>query len=570
MITIEVTRKGSVELRPVNKGDRQALRKLDYVLRRRGRWITFWPYLVDLRRDLPRSQLQFHPSTAARLIKLKREVDALRKGDNDRILPHFKEGMKPYNFQLEAIHAGLNGKRILIADDTGLGKTVETLGIMLTALAEKEIRQAVLVVPAGLKHQWAEQIDEFAEVPPEPVLIAGGSPAKRRALYKRPWRVLVINPELVRIDARHLERIAKNVGLVALDEAACIKNEDSKIAQCMKRLWVPATYRIALTATPVENHLDDLWSLIRWIDPKAFISRKYFDRRYIVWRKRKFSVRKKSGKEVKVTKHVPLRYTNLREVESKIRHCYIRRRVADVGMELPELIVSWDRMDLPKRQRDTYDAIKQRLEKRIKETMRGAALYAPLQTLRQACNSTALVEKDRGQKHAHVKVDRLRQLMTTEFSGEQVIVFTDYERFARLLKTHLRDFKPVTYTGKMTKRDRQRSIDSFKAGDKRLLIGTKALERGHNMQNASIVVNIDLPFNPAAVKQRIGRVRRLKSKHGTVRLWNMIANGTVEEFLILRSIYSKRKLFEGIFESDELTDADPLEQLRGDAVWDML
>jgi len=449
--------------------------------------------------------------------------------------------------------------------------TIECLGIMLTAFRERSIKRAVLVVPAGLKHQWAEEIEEFALEAPDPVMIAvsGKNPRRRKQLYKKPWRVLIINPELVRIDEDSLREVANGVGFVALDEASCIRNEDSQIARVMKRLWASAIYKVALTATPVENRLADLWSIIRWVSPKAFLSRTYFDRHYIVWRKLRFKVKKRTGRTVTITKEEPLRYRNLREVESKIRHCYIRRRVSEVGKELPELVVQWDQLLLPKRQRAIYDAVKDKLEKKIKG-LRGVALHAPLQALRQACNSTALVEKDRGQKHASVKIDRLRELLETEFTGEQVIVFTDYERFGRILKHELRAYRPVTYTGKMNRRDRQQAIDAFRLGDRRILIGTKALERGHNLQNAAIVVNIDLPFNPASVKQRLGRVRRLGSKHQTVRLWNMVVNDTVEERLIMRSLYAKRKLFEGIFESDELTDADPLERMVGGKLWDLL
>ena len=546
MIHVEVTTAGTCLLRADHRLDEKRLREAQYVLRRRGKWVTFWPYLVDLRRDSPQGALKWHPAAAGRLRALKARVDTMKVGDDHRVRRCFREDRQPYSFQMEAIHAGLNTKRILVADDTGLGKTIETMGMMLPLLREGLVKRAVLVVPAGLKHQWAEEIDEFAAVAPDPVLIAGGNPRRRRQLYNRNWRVLLINPELVRIDFEHLAAISNSVGFVALDEASCIRNEESQIAKCMKVLWKHADYRVALTATPVENCLNDLWSIIRWVSPKAFISRAYFESRYVVYKNRSFKVTKKNGREVRVTKREVDSYQHLREVESKIRHCYIRRRVSEVGMELPELVVSWDRLLLPKRQRDTYKAIKDKLEDKVK-SLRGAALIAPLQALRQACNTTFLVEKDTGQKHCAVKIDRLRELLKTEFAGEQVIIFTDYERFGRVLARALRSYKPVLYTGKMTKRDRQRSIDSFRLGDRRILIGTKALERGHNLQNAAIVVNIDLPFNPASVLQRLGRIRRIGSKHHTVRLWNMVTVDTVEEKLIMKSLYQKRKVFDDIF-----------------------
>ncbi len=570
MIHVSVSAKGTVALRPTKTVDHVRLKKLAYVINKRQRYATYWTYLTDLRRDIPASRLRWDKGVVPAIKKLKHSVATMTKGRDEDVTKFFAEGKKPYQFQLEAIHAAISRKRLLIADDTGLGKTIETIGVLLYLLGTGKINRGVLVVPAGLKHQWAEQIDEFAATVPHPVLIAQGKPGVRHQLYARPWKILIINPELVRIDRKHLAKICDSVGFVALDEASMIRNPETKIARCMNALWRLVPYRIALTATPVENRLADLFSVIQWVEPRAFISKPYFDKRYILWKKKIFSVfSKKHKKMVRVVQWVPSRYRNLNEVHSKIRHCYIRRKVSDVGMELPALVVQWDTLIMPKRQRDCYQAVKDRLEGALKK-LRGAALAAPLQALRQACNSTWLVEKDQGQKHCAVKIDRIRELLETEFAGEQVIIFTDYERFAKILKTELSEYRPVTYTGKMGKRERQRAVDAFRLGNRRVLIGTQALERGHNLQNAAIVINADLPYNPAALKQRLGRVRRLGSQHQVVRLWNMVCENTVEDQLVKKQIYVKRKLFEGIFTDDELSYADPLEEMQGKAIWDLV
>jgi len=122
----------------------------------------------------------------------------------------------------------------------------------------------------------------------------------------------------------------------------------------------------------------------------------------------------------------------------------------------------------------------------------------------------------------------------------------------------------------MDKKQKARAINAFKVGDKRIIIATKAMERGHNLQNAAVVINADVPFNPASLAQRIGRVRRLGSQHDTVRMINLIAAGTIEETLIRRKIYSKRKLFENIFGDTEMSLADPIKKLNGTALRKLL
>jgi len=571
VILVSLTRAGTVGLRPKTRADRARLRSIPYVKRTRsGVGATWWTYLSDLRRDVPARQLCWDPGVVGRLRALKLSLDERLKGDDDEVLREFADGVEPYRFQIQAIHCALNVKRLLIADDTGLGKTIETIGTMQVAMARGLVRRAILVVPSGVKVQWYEEIHRFARCPPDPIVVVmGGSPKTRKTIYKKSWRVLVINPELVRIDSRHIDRV-EDVDFVVLDEASCIRNPDTAIAYTMKELFKRTKFRLALTATPVENRLADLWSVFEWVDRRVFLSKRYFDSRYIVWKKRKLTVySNRLKRNVTITKEEPLRYRKLREVQAKIRPAYIRRRVSDVEIELPGLIVKWETIHLPKRQRLVYEAIKDKVIAKL-AGLRGAALRAPLQALRQACNSTALVERAGGQKPVHAKVDRIRELLETELAGEQVIVFTDYERFVRLMMDELRQYRPVAYTGKMTKRDKQRAVEAFRLGDRRLLLGTKALERGHNLQNASIVINVDLPWNPAAVAQRIGRIRRIGSEHGTCRLINMIAKGTVEEKLIMRKLYLKNKLFLDLFESASDVTFDLFESMGGAEVADFL
>ncbi len=566
MIAVKIEPTGIVKVAAKGHRDVEAARKVLYLTKRNPTPTTlvawcWWTYLPDLRRDLA-GRLAFTPGSKEALARVLGDLAGSQVGDDAFVHGLFADGTRPHDYQTGGIHFGLKVERGLLADDVGLGKTIQALGILLAGIARGTIRRGLIICPSAVKHQWYEEVMKFARTAPDPmVVIARGEPARRAAIWRGAWQAAIVNPELVLRDRAVIERVSSTIDYVALDEASMIRNPESQIAECLKALFSHTRYRLALTATPVENKLADLRSVFEFVDRRVFPSREYFNLRYVVWAKMKFFVRKKNGQKVRITKFEPKSYKNLIEVQAKIRPCYLRRRACDVGHELPELIVRWEVVDLPKRQREVYDSCKADVEEKI-AGLRSSALYAPLQSLRQACNSTALVLE--GGKEVSAKLERFRELLDTDLAGEQVIAFTEYERWVRLLARSLAAFRPATFTGGAEDlKTRNTELAAFQSGHRRLLLATKAAERGLNLQNAAVVVNLDLPFNPAALKQRIGRARRLKSEHKTVRVINMVAENTIEDSLIRKAIYAKRGTFEGVFGDDELTDADPIRGMTG-------
>lgn len=572
MIKIKAMPDGSVAVRVETAQDRAKVRSLKYLKHGRNYSVTWWTYLPDLKRDLgtrAKWDIGIKPIMQQRVSQLAEYC----KGDDAWVNTLFAENRKPYPFQMEGIHFGLNRERVLLADDTGLGKTIQTIGIMLGAFDRQDIQRAVLVVPAGLKMQWHDQIYEFGheDCIPEGVLMisSGLKRDQRRLLYLRPWRVLIINPALLRRDYDFLKK-AKGIDFAAIDEASCIKNAGTDTSEIINGLFGGARYKLALTATPIENGLVDLFHIFNFIDPKVFIDQSYFNKRYIQWKTRKMRVRRRNGQAFTVKKKEVLRYRNLAEVRQKIRPRYIRRRVKDVGLQLPDLIIRTELVPLPPKQMAVYRALRAEKKDELKN-LRGGALIAPTQGLRQVCDSTELVTKIKKGKPAQAKVERIKELLNTDLAGEQVIIFTDFERFVRIMQRELRPFGCVSYTGDpKQKKNRQRAIDAFVCGDARILLATKAGERGHNLQNASVVINADLPWNPAALKQRLGRVRRLGSEHQSVRMINLVGAGTLEENLIMKKIYSKRQVFEDVFGEDELNENEYIERISAKDLWRLL
>lgn len=569
MIRISLTRAGGVGVRATKANELVALKKLKYLrFKERAKvGVTWWTYLTDLRRDIPSKRIIWDDSVKKNLKHIVGGLKRAKTGNNNRVYRVFRDHMRPYDFQLAGIHFALNTKRCLIADDTGLGKTIQTIGTMLTVLNEDPNAKALLLVPSGLKFQWYEQIQEFIKDSciPEEMIIVNTTKKKRIDIYRSNWRLLIMSPEILRLDYQQLRPCLNNLKMVALDEASIIRNEESKISRVMRFMFPNVEYKLALTATPIENKLHDLFSIFQFVDHRVFFSKPYFEKRYIIWRISRFKVKNKKGQEFRVAKREPRKYIRLNEVKQKIAPAYIRRTVSDVSLELPGLVVSWEKVNLPKKQMDVYNACKE--EEQLKG-MRKAAIYSWLQGLRQVCNSTELVMPNE-KKPTHAKVKRIKELLDTELHGEQVIIFSDYEKFVQILARELKKYKVATFTGKGSKRRRFAEMEAFKAGHKRVLICTSAGERGHNLQNAAVIINVDLPFNPAALKQRLGRSRRIGAKHSVTRMINFIALGTIEESIILRKIYGKRDLFEKVFEGDELTKADPIGRI-GDNLGDYL
>jgi SNF2 family DNA or RNA helicase len=417
-------------------------------------------------------------------------------------------------------------------------------------------RRAVVIVPSSLKGQWLSEINDKSnpKFRPARIRVVSGDLRWRRELYRSPWQVLIISHDIARIDAEILARFAPTVGLTIVDEASILRNA-GKTADAIVRTF-PTAFRVALTATPIENGLADLYNVFRWVDRRIFISRKYFDDRYIVFRRQHWNVKLKNKKGVaKMRRVVPHKYVNLPEVKAKIRPAFIRRTAKEVAVELPEITFTREAVELSAKQRAVYERVAERTKRFLEQhpELAGEALASPLVPLRQACDAPELVEEGRGLGIAAAKVERLKELLDGELRGEQVIIFSDFEQFVRLLARELRAFKPVCFTGPMSETERRISIHQFVRGYRRVLIGTKALERGHNLQVAEVVVNADLPWSPAALKQRLGRARRMESKHQVIRVRDLYAVGTIEETLILPKLSDKHKLFEEVIGEDELS-----------------
>jgi len=229
-------------------------------------------------------------------------------------------------------------KCALLADDCGLGKTAQTIGTILWAFDDNEIDRAVIAVPKSVTHQWRDEFDLFMSreyFPDLNIQVIKGDRKWRRRQYDEPGDVIIMSHDVYRRDAGYLAQLSwwdEPRTAAVLDEANVIKNRETKIAQRVKRYLSRAAYRMALTATPVENGLHDLYSIFEWVDRTVFPSRAWFEAEYC--NMTEFPLRRGYG-------YVMIRkvesYKNLGDAARRIAHAYLRRTTDEVGLELPDV-----------------------------------------------------------------------------------------------------------------------------------------------------------------------------------------------------------------------------------------
>jgi superfamily II DNA or RNA helicase len=446
--------------------------------------------------------------------------------------------------------------RALLADEMGLGKTVQAIAASLLLRREAGARKALIVCPASLKHQWKREIDKACG---ERALVMDGPRASRLVAYAG-WRegFLVLNYELV---LRDLEEIrAAGADLVILDEAQRIKNWDTKTARAVKML--PSRFAFILTGTPLENRLTELHSLVEFLHPRALGPR---------WRLLPFhAVTEAPGKVIA--------YEGLEVLRGRLSEFFLRRDRREVLDQLPERTDNtfWIGMTpLQRRPYRKHAATVAALLSRNQALMPGEIriMLQALTSMRILCNAHAqydwpgIVDRLRdGAPPARGEIKALGSPKLEEFarvledlldeSETKIVVFSQWERALRLAHFVVRDLlerkdlRGELFYGGLNSKAREQMLDAFRLDPEfRVLFSTDAGGLGLNLQEAaSIVVNLEVPWNPAVLDQRIGRVHRMGQRRG-VQVLHFVTRGAVEE-RVRQVVESKRALFEGLLAED--------------------
>jgi superfamily II DNA or RNA helicase len=452
--------------------------------------------------------------------------------------PAFKNLLKVplYPYQCEgALFAAKTG-RCLIADDMGLGKTIEAIAAAEILARTVGLQRVLIVSPTSLKHQWRREIEKFTD---RPALVVEGLSPSRAQLYAGESFYKITNYDVVHRDLEMIRRWEPE--LVILDEAQRIKNWKTRTAGSVKQLQ--SQYAFVLTGTPLENRLEELHSIVQFVDRfRLGPMFRFLDAHQHV---------DQNGRVVG--------YRNLSRISQTLAPILIRRTKDKVLRELPERMDKRMFVPMTPEQRKHHDENRELVAKIVAKWRRlgflpeadQRRLMIFLQNMRMSCDSSYLL--DQSSDHG-VKADELMTLLgeILESPETKVVIFSQWVRMHELVVARLnpRRLEHVLFYGGVPGPKRKDLVHRFKEDPEcRLFLATDAGGVGLNLQRASVVVNLDQPWNPAVLEQRIGRVHRL-GQHRPVRVVHFISQGTIEEGM-LALLGFKQSMFSGVLDGGQ-------------------
>ncbi|MFH1191593.1 MAG: DEAD/DEAH box helicase [Candidatus Omnitrophota bacterium] len=492
--------------------------------------------------DLLDDDVRYHED-ALLFIAMAKDADIRRK----RVEKKFPRGgqdaafgdllkAKLYPYQKEgALFAAIAG-RCIIADDMGLGKTLQAIAASEIMADCFGIEKALIICPTSLKHQWEKEIQRFSH---RSVQVVQGLLSKRQLLYKQESFFKITNYDVIHRDIKAIEGWKPDI--IILDEAQRIKNWRTRLAKSVKKIYSP--YAIVLTGTPLENRLEELHSIVGFIDKHHLGPLFRFRHTH--------EIIDETGRAIG--------YRNLNKLGESLRPILIRRRKKEVLAQLPGRIekeyfvaMTAEQSAIHEENREITARIvnKWKRYKFLSEEDKQRLMMA-LQNMRMVSDDTYLIglNKRSGNKIGELEI-QLQDLL--EDRGAKVVIFSQWIRMFELVMAMMnaRGWKYVWLHGGVPGNKRGELISRFKEDSNcRVFLSTEAGGLGLNLQNASTVINLDLPWNPAVLEQRICRVHRIGQKR-CVRVINFITEGSIEQGM-LSLLKFKRSMFSGILDNGE-------------------
>jgi SNF2 family DNA or RNA helicase len=446
-------------------------------------------------------------------LELERKLLAKLKCGQDPVAGVLKAKLLPYQAR-GAVFAACRG-RVVLADDMGLGKTVQALAAAELLRRQKGIERVLVIAPASVKYQWKTEIEKFTD---HSAQVIDGLLPRRRSLYAAPSFFNLTSYELVLKDIRPMHELKPD--LIILDEAQRIRNWTTATARIIKQL--KSRYAFVLTGTPLENKLEELFSVVEFVDGRRLGPAFRFVHEHRV-----------------VDEHGRLQgYRGLDTIQQQLAPILLRRTRQEVLKELPERTDQVFRVPLTSEQAEPYYEQSDLLAQLMRRWERQGWLseidqkriLCCIQNMRMLCNSTFLFDK---QTHHSPKLQEFREILT-ELAIEEnrkVVVFSEYERMTFLAGEELRKLGIgfVSLHGGVPSRKRGALIERFRNDPEcKVFLSTDAGGVGLNLQAASVVVNFEPPWNPARLEQRIGRVHRLGQSR-PVHVIHMLTTESIEE-----------------------------------------
>lgn len=441
-----------------------------------------------------------------------------------------------YDYQREGALFAARAGRCLIGDEMGLGKTIQAIAAAEIMAKLFGVERVLVVCPTSLKHQWEREVTRFVD---RSVQVIGGMRPRREQLFATESFYKVTNYDTIH---RDLDLIAAwSPDLVILDEAQRIKNWNTRAAQSVKKINSP--YAVVLTGTPLENRLEELVSIVQFVDRYRLgpTYRLLHDHQ----------IRDEVGKVVG--------YRDLDKIGRSLQPILLRRQKDQVLDQLPGRLDKNFFVPMTPLQSQHHEENREVVARIVAKWRRyrflseadQRRLMIALQNMRMACDSSYLLDH---QSDSGVKADELTTLLEEVFEHPEakVVVFSQWLRMHELLVRRFKErgWDYVLFHGGVPGPQRKTLVDRFREDPRcRVFLATDAGGVGLNLQHASVVVNMDIPWNPAVLEQRIGRVHRLGQRQ-PVRVVNFVAQGTIEEGM-LSLLKFKKSLFAGVLDGGE-------------------
>ncbi|WP_020468432.1 DEAD/DEAH box helicase [Zavarzinella formosa] len=435
-----------------------------------------------------------------------------------------------YDYQLRgAIFMACRGRSIL-GDDMGLGKTIQTMAAIEILARERGVSRVLVIAPASVKYQWETEIRKFTG---RAVQVVEGLKDVREEQYSEECFYKLVNYEQVVRDLDLLNKWEPHV--VVLDEAQRIKNWEAKTSRAVKKLVSP--YAMVLTGTPLENKLEELYSIVQFVDDRRLGPAFEFLHEH--------RVLDEKGNLVG--------YQNLDRIRERLAPILLRRTRGEVLTQLPARTDSTLFVELKPEQKAPYDeqvvALARLLQKGLLTDVDRKRILACISNMRLICDSTFLFDKE---TNVSPKLEEFRAVVEELMSsGEhKAVIFSQWETMLNKAAEVLNDLG-VGFTllhGGMSGKERRAVMARFKEKDCRMFLSTDAGGVGLNLQEADTVMSLELPWNPAVLEQRIARVHRMGQQR-PVRVINFVTRNSIEE-RVMASLEAKRSLFGSVFDGD--------------------
>lgn len=448
--------------------------------------------------------------------------------------------------RLRSMH--LNG---ILADDMGLGKTLQAIIAVTQHKLNNPEAKTLVVCPTSLVYNWKEEFRKFN--PHLTTLPVDGTPAQRKKLFSSfaNYDIVIISYSLLQKDIEFYKNILFDY--VILDEAQHIKNRSTRNAKSVK--MIQAVHRLILTGTPIENSLDELWSLFDFLMPGLLSSYERFVEKYV----------RTSG---------PALSANMEILRKKVNPFILRRMKKDVLADLPPVSEIIYRCHLSDLQRELYQSYAKTAREELSQLVKKEGfdriqihVLATLTRLKQICCHPAIFAKDKAEAGDSIKYDMLLELLQTLIDGKhKTVVFSQY---TRMLKIMVKDLEKLGIRFEYLDGSSKNRLDIVKRFNENeqtsvFLLSLKAGGTGLNLTGADTVIHYDMWWNPAVESQATDRVHRFGQKR-SVSACKLITLDTIEEKIM--ELQERKK---GINQQIISCDEDVIEKLTWEEVLELL